>query len=202
MCSKWITAIESGNPIIKPDTKPQPPTSDFPMLSSETSSLVEQDVVNGPTAPVSELDFMLDTSESVFFDRSDPSLSAVDEAKRAKQAAEEARAAFIQKQQQAQQRAKQEFDRFVRWMQTIENAKSPADLDDFLMREMATHLQGGRSEFTPDRLIRAFETMERHGDAKGMLQLQKMDPDVAKALSQQQKKNRVPHRTPPPQKKR
>ena len=34
----------------------------------------------------------------------------------------------------------QEFDSFLRWLETIESAKRPADLDNFLMREMATQL--------------------------------------------------------------
>lgn len=201
--SEEVAAIESGKPLLGPNPQPDRSSSDVSVVSQPTQSTPRSVVSDSPSS-VDGFDVPTETKDPSdgVFDPSDPSLSERDKAMRAKQAAEEARAAFIQKQQQAQQRAKQEFERFVRWMQTIENAKSPADLDDFLMREMATHLQGGRSEFTPDRLIRAFETMERHGDAKGMLQLQKMDPDIAKAMSQQQKRNHVPQPTTLPQKNR
>ena len=202
--SEEIAAIESGKPLLGPDPEPELSSSDVSVFGSQTTQSSPRSVVSDPPSSVDGFDVPTETKDSSdrIFDPSDPSLSERDRAMRAKQAAEEARAALIQEQQQAQQRAKQEFDRFVRWMQTIENAKSPADLDDFLMREMATHLQGGQSEFTPDRLIRAFETMKRHGDVKGMMQLQKIDPDVAKAMSQQQKRNRVSQRTTPPQKNR
>ena len=53
-------------------------------------------------------------------------------------AAQKAQADFARHQQQA-------FEEFLRWMETIENAKSPADLDNFLIREMALHLQDGKT---------------------------------------------------------
>ncbi|MYF55726.1 hypothetical protein F4225_08210 [Candidatus Poribacteria bacterium] len=201
--SEEIAAIEAGKPLLGPNPQPDRSSSDVSVGSQQTQGSPRSVVSDSPSS-VDGFDVPIETKDPSdgVFDPSDPSLSERDKAMRAKQAAEEARAAFIQKQQQAQQRAKQEFDRFVRWMQTIENAKSPADLEDFLMREIATQLQGGQSAFTPDRLIRAFETIERHGDAKGMRQLQKIDPDVAKAMSQQQKRNHVPQPTTLPQKNR
>ncbi len=77
----------------------------------------------------------------------------------------------------------QEFDDFLKWMQTIENATSPSELDDFLMHEMAWHLQGGDMRFTADRLIRAYETLNHYGETEGILRLKKIDPNIVKAMS-------------------
>ena len=79
--------------------------------------------------------------------------------------------------------AQQEFDDFLKWMQTIENATSPSELDDFLMREMALHHQGGDMRFTADRLIRAYETLNHYGETEGILRLKKIDPDIVKAMA-------------------
>ena len=94
-------------------------------------------------------------------------------------------AVAVQAAHEAFVREQQAFDDFLQWMETTENTPSSQDLDDFLMREMATQLQGGTPAFPPDRLIRAFETFQHHGNADGIKQLQKMDPDIAKAMTQQ-----------------
>ena len=91
----------------------------------------------------------------------------------------------------------QEFEGFLQWIDEIETAKSPADLDDFLMREMAKHLQGSSSKFSAERLIRAFETMQLQGQAEGMIELQRMDKELAKAMSARHKPERVPPRSRP-----
>jgi tetratricopeptide (TPR) repeat protein len=56
------------------------------------------------------------------------------------------------------QRERQEFESFLQWIKTIEAAESPADLEDFLMRELALHLQGKTAVFEVERIIRAYET--------------------------------------------
>ena len=81
----------------------------------------------------------------------------------------------------------QEFKDFLRWIETIENAKSPADLDDFLMHEIAKQLQGEKTEFSSDRLIRAYETFQQHGDTEGIKQLKNTDPELERAVSQHNK---------------
>ena len=81
----------------------------------------------------------------------------------------------------------QEFKDFLRWIETIENAKSPADLDDFLMHEIAKQLQGEKTEFSSERLIRAYETFQQHGDTEGIKQLKNTDPELERAVSQHNK---------------
>ena len=102
-------------------------------------------------------------------------------------ALEERRRAFAAK----QAKQSQEFEGFLRWLEAIETARSPADLDDFLMREMGFQLQGSGSEYSPDRLIRAFETLQREGKSAGMTKLKRLDPDIARAMSEQQKRRGV-----------
>lgn len=91
-----------------------------------------------------------------------------------------------------------EFGDFLRWMERIESAESPDVLDNFLMYELAKQLQGGKSQFTPDRLIRAFETMNRHGEQEGMTQLRNRDKALAEEMARHQRsRNRAPQRTAP-----
>ena len=62
------------------------------------------------------------------------------------------------------------------------------------MQEMEAHLKGGQAQFEPERIIRAFETMERYGSAEGIKRLQKADPDLEKQvqrlLAEKQKKRK------------
>ncbi len=179
---KHIAAIEAGKPLIKPDPKPQP--------DAATVSSLFPPVPEPVSAPKDASDFPPVPSDHPGFDPNNPSFVPSDKSVRSKQASAQARADFARHQQQ-------EFGDFLRWMERIEQAKSPADLEDFLMREMAKQLQGGQSEFTPDRLIRAFETVNRHGETAGMSQLQQLDPDIAKAMSRHPQSKRVPPRTAP-----
>ena len=200
--SNHIAAIKAGKPILGPDKKQQPEQpSGFPLFPSQSTPM--SDPVGVSEAPLSpgSFDFPTTPPDVMDFDPANPSFpyeksmrtrEAYEKSMRTGQAAEQAQADFARHQQQ-------EFEGFLRWMETIENAKSPADLDDFLMREMATQLQGGNAKFTPDRLIRAFETFHRHGETAGMthLQLQKIDPDIAKAMSRHPRRPPVPPRTAP-----
>ncbi len=72
-----------------------------------------------------------------------------------------------------------EFNDFFEWVESIENAASPIDTNNFLMKEMEIYLKGGEAQFDLERIIRAFETMERYGAKEGIKHLQKNDPDVA-----------------------
>ena len=163
-----IEAIENGDPIYGPPSEMEsfevfdeslldpfnlPPVSDIP---ENESPATDADVGVGPRAV---------PADTV----SGPGRAA---------AAEQARAAYVQRQQQ-------EFDEFVRWMEQIEHAKSPTDLEDFLMREMAKQLQGGESQFTPDQLIQAFQATQQRGIDDGIKHLQKIDPEVAKEMARQ-----------------
>ena len=89
-------------------------------------------------------------------------------------------------------REQQEHSDFVRWLETIEQAKSPSDLDNFLMREMAKNLTDGDSAFTPDRLVRAFEMMHRHGDRQGRIALEKRDAELAREMARQDRSQQMP----------
>ena len=92
--------------------------------------------------------------------------------------AEAARAAFERRQAAAQK----EFDEFIKWAEKIMHEDAAVGTNDFLAKELAAHLRGGKTEVTPERLVRAFETMERYGAAEGIKQLQKADPDLAKQM--------------------
>ncbi len=189
LMSKWIAGIEAGKPLIGPNPKPHPePSADFPLSTSQPSAPVAP--VDAAELPPVPFDFPASPSDDMFRAPNTSSLSPSDQGMREREAAKQAHSAFAKRQQQ-------EFGDFLRWMARIEQAKSPADLEDFLMREMAKHLQGGASEFTPDRLIHAFEMVNRHGDAAGMVHLQALDPDIAKAMSRHPQSKRVPPRTAP-----
>ncbi len=182
-----ISMIEAGTPRFGPDPEP----------SGAFSMDVGISVPSSVPASSPDLDSMFDPSDL-------PELPPVDErvvdsavpslrdaaVMRAREAVESERLASVREQQ------RKEFASFLRWMDTIETAKSPADLEDFLMREMATQLRGGSSEFTPDRLIRAFETMEQHGEAAGLRALEKLDADLARKMLRERPKQRKPPGSP------
>lgn len=91
--------------------------------------------------------------------------------------------------------AQREFDDFVRWLEEIERAASPDDLDNFLMREMAKQLQGETTVFSADRMVRAQEMLQRHGESEGLRRLEKRDAELAREMARQ----RPPSRSRPPQ---
>ena len=105
-------------------------------------------------------------------------------------AAKQAREEFLKR----RERAQKEFDDFLQWMESIENAASPIDTNNFLIKEMEAHLKGGTATFDTERIIRAFETMERYGAAEGIKQLQKNDPEVAKQIQRLLDEKRPPQR--------
>lgn len=92
-----------------------------------------------------------------------------------------------------QELAQKEFREFLQWAETIMNADSPMDTNNLLMKEMEAHLKGGQPQFEPERIIRAFETMERFGPADGIKRLQKSDPNLAKQVQRLLAEKRAPH---------
>ena len=94
---------------------------------------------------------------------------------------------------QYQELLQKELDDFLQWAEIIMNADSPMNTDDFLMKEMEAHLKGGQAQFEPERIIRAFETMERYGQNEGMKRLQKNDPELAKQVRSLLSEKRSPH---------
>ena len=86
--------------------------------------------------------------------------------------AEAARAEFQRLQHAA---AQKEFDEFIKWAESIMHEDSPIDTNDFLAKELAAHLKGGKTEVAPERLVRAFEMIERHGRTRGLQRLKDKD---------------------------
>ena len=89
--------------------------------------------------------------------------------------AEAVRAEF-QRQQAA---AQKEFDEFLKWAESIMNAESPIDTNNFLAKELEAHLKGGKTTVAPERLVRAFEMIERYGGTKGLQRLKERDRELA-----------------------
>ncbi len=88
---------------------------------------------------------------------------------------EAARAEFERRQAAAQK----EFDAFIKWAESVMHEDFPIDTNDFLTKELAAHLKGGKTEVAPERLVRAFELMERHGRTSGLQRLKDKDPELA-----------------------
>ncbi len=84
-----------------------------------------------------------------------------------------------------------DFGLFIMELKKIEDATSSSALENLFMREMALHLQGKQAAFEPERIIRAYETIEQHGETEGIKHLRKTDPDLASAVSKdiQHRKN-------------
>lgn len=179
-----ISMIEAGTPRFGPDPKPAAFSMDVgdAAAASVPSPSSAQDSMFNPFA-IPYLPSVPPVAEEGF-DGPVP-LWGDDPAMRGREGLDGARS-------DAARHPQQEFDDFRHWLETIESAKRPADLDNFLMREMATQLQGGHSEFTPDRLIRAFEVMQRHGQTRGMAELEKRDAELARELSREPPKKRMP----------
>lgn len=86
-----------------------------------------------------------------------------------------ARVAFERRQAAAQK----EFDAFIKWAERVMLEDAAIDTHDFLAKELAAHLRGGKTEGPPERLVRAFEMIERHGRTSGLQRLKDKDPELA-----------------------
>ncbi len=92
-------------------------------------------------------------------------------------AAREAAAAAKAQQQQIQQ----EIEEFIHWLEQAHNETPEAE--NFLSQEMKKHLQNTTpAAFSPERLIRAQETLERYGPEDGLRRLETVDPEIADHL--------------------
>ena len=185
-----VEAIKAGKPLIGPD-----PVDVQVVDSEDVFGMDDVSVSTEPSASVDDaFDFSPDADDDVFLEIDRPDRSEASAYReRMREAAEAARAAFVSRQEQKQR----EFESFLRWMEAIERAESPADLEDFLMREMARTLQSEDGQFQPDRLIRAYETMERYGETEGMTKLRALDREVAEAMLRARPVRRVsPERAP------
>ena len=169
-----IEAIENGNPIYGPPSEVVPFEVYDESLSNPFNLPPVSDVPDVPDVPESGLSAAdADVGVGPQAMPADPVLDPGRDA-----AAQQARDAFVQRQQQ-------EFDAFLRWVEAIESAKSPSDLEDFLMHEMAKHLQGEATRFESERVLRAHEVLDRFGEKEGLKRLEQVDPELAREIRRQ-----------------
>ena len=115
--------------------------------------------------------------------------------------AEAARAAFQREFERRQAAAQKEFDEFMKWAEAVMDAGAAMETNDFLTQELAAHLRGGETKVTPERLVRAFELLERHGRTHGLRRLKDTDPDLAAEMERFLEEKRHPtRRNNPPNK--
>ncbi len=181
----YIEAIEAGRPRIQP----------LPQLKEKrlenTGKLPEvQDAFPQDTGTVSETS----RDDTAWFKETSPQFGSehktVDSDRdRAAAAAKQAHEEFLKNQELLQK----ELNDFLQWAETIMNADTPMDSNNFLMKEMEAFLKGGQAQFEPDRIVRAFETLERYGSEEGIKHLQKNDPEVAKQVQRLLAEKRLPH---------
>ena len=93
--------------------------------------------------------------------------------------------------------AQKEFEEFIKWAESIEShihEDSAIDTNDFLAKELAAHLRGGKTEVAPERLVRAFEMIERHGRTSGLQRLKDKDPELAAEMQRFLEEKQQPSR--------
>ena len=91
-----------------------------------------------------------------------------------------------------QEREIREFYQFRDWVRNIESRKLVNRKNDFLVREVEKHLEGGKPMFDPERIVRTYEITTQYPGNEGIQRLKKTDPEVAleiERLLQEQKKN-------------
>ena len=185
---RHIEAIEAGDPIYQPvqqekQTLASSGTTHPGKNTTENKNVQEHThhsdrLPNGPSQHEAR-----STSQQ---DRRDETLA---KSRAAVKAAQETFYDFRQYQEISQK----DLNDFLQWTETIMNADSPMDTNNFLMKEMEAHLKDGQPQFEPERIIRAFETMERYGPADGIKRLQKSDPNLAKQVQRLLAAKRAPH---------
>ena len=186
LLDRYVKAIEAGTPLVQPLPLRREKSPAGTDTSFEVWNALPKD-----TDTVTET-FRDDAGRS---EESPPQFSSkqktVDsERERASASAKRAHEEFLKHQELLQK----ELDDFLQWAETIINAKSPMDTKNFLMKEMEAHLKGGQAHFEPDRIVRAFEIMERYGPKEGIKHLQKNDPEVAEQVQRLLVKKRKPQR--------
>ncbi len=93
---------------------------------------------------------------------------------------------LVQRQQRARSSrdeaaAFEELKGFLVWAGAIMR-DTPITTNNFLAKELESHLLGKKTTFHPERITRAFELMERHKQSKGMRLLQQSDPPLAREV--------------------
>lgn len=91
-----------------------------------------------------------------------------------------------------QEREIREFYQFRDWVENIISRKLVNRRNDFLIREVEKHLEGGKPMFDPERIVRAYEITTRYPGKEGIQRLKKAAPEVALEIErflQEEKKN-------------
>ncbi len=70
------------------------------------------------------------------------------------------------------------------------NEESPIDTNNFLTKQLEAHLKGGKTTVEPERIVRAFEMIERYGGTKGLQRLKEKDPELAAEVERLMKEKR------------
>ncbi len=83
----------------------------------------------------------------------------------------------------------EELEGFLKWAGAIMR-DTPITTNNFLAKELESHLLGQKTTFHPERITRAFELMERHKQSNGMPLLQQSDPPLAREVMRMFNKKR------------
>ena len=85
----------------------------------------------------------------------------------------------------------EELEGFLKWAGAIMR-DTPITTNNFLAKELESHLLGQKTTFHPERITRAFELMERHKQSAGMRLLEQSDPPLAREVMCMFNKKRGP----------
>ena len=91
---------------------------------------------------------------------------------------EAARTEFLRQQEQTHQ----EFKVFLEWVESVANENAPIDTNNFLAKELESHLKGKKTNMDLARIVRAFEFIERYGGREGLQRLKEKDPELVKQI--------------------
>ena len=177
LTDRYVEAIEAGTPLIQPiwRTEREGP-QDIAGDPNDIEALPLPE--NTDAVPEPSIDDIGDLLSPLPREGSEQETAEAERARAAAAAAKQAHEDFLKHAELSHK----ELNDFLQWAETILNADSPMDTNNFLMKEMEAHLKGGQAQFDPERIIRAFETLERYGPREGIKRLQKNDPDVAKQV--------------------
>lgn len=78
-----------------------------------------------------------------------------------------------------QEREIREFYQFRDWVENILSKKLVNRRNDFLIKEVEKHLEGGKPMFDPERIVRAYEITTRYPGKDGIQRLKKTDFEFA-----------------------
>ncbi len=168
----YVKAIEAGTPIIQPLPLKGVKFHAVKDTISDVSNDFPQDTDTVPNIVRDDTGWFEESEETP------PQFSherETTDTERARAAAKQTHEDYLK----YKERAQKEFNDFMQWAETIMNADAPMNTNNFLMKEMEAFLKGGKPQFEPERIIRAFEIIERYGPKEGIKRLHKNDPKVA-----------------------